>query len=166
MDWRKFKRLPAVEKVEKVEKPLVFTITPPFSTLNTFSSCNWDLKKAPATVPRHRPDPPTDNEARLADEAERRADFCERHRLLLGGNCDRLDVIERWAPGDQAQALDACLLWRLIRTGQKIELAAPAEIVGAVTVGDVLAWVAVNPKDVEAIRNERRLLLTCAESME
>lgn len=101
----------------------------------------------------------------LADEAERRADFCNIHRAMLGA-CERFSIIERLTPGDQAAALDACLLWRLIRTGQNIEQAGAAEIVGGVTVGDVQRWVSVNGKDLEAIRKERRLLLTCAESLQ
>lgn len=145
----------------------------------------------------------TEYNTRLADEAERRADFCNLHRDMLGGTCRHFDMIKRlggfpenwkttgaeWldgfpeynkttdragfiennkstSPGDQAKALDACLLWRLIRCGEKIERAAPAEIVGGVTVADVLRWVLVNAKDVEVIRKERRLLLTCAESLQ
>lgn len=99
----------------------------------------------------------------LADEAERRADFCERHRLLIGGDCERFNVIERLTPGDQAAALDACLLWRLIRTGQEIERAGAAEILPGTTVADVLAWVR-HPQD-DATCKERRLLLTAAESI-
>lgn len=115
----------------------------------------------------------TQYEKQLADEAERRADFCNIHRAMLG-TCEHFNVIERLGNSaanstittDQAAALDACLLWRLIRTGRNIEQAAQAEIVGGVTVGDVLAWVSVNAKDVEAIRKDRRLLLTCAESLQ
>lgn len=59
-------------------------------------------------------------EYRLAAEAGRRAVFCENHRKQLGGNCQHFDVIERLAHGDPAAALDACLLWRLILTGQTV----------------------------------------------
>ena len=57
-------------------------------------------------------------EYRLAAEAGRRAAFCENHRQQLGGTCQNFDIIERLIPGDPAAALDNCLLWRLIRSGQ------------------------------------------------
>ena len=106
----------------------------------------------------------TPYQQRLIDESGRRFDFCEQHRWLLGGTCKQLEVIERRAPGNAAAALDACLLWQLIRTGQNIEAAVAVEIVAGITVRDALRWVA-NSQDVDTIRKERRLLLTVAASM-
>jgi hypothetical protein len=90
------------------------------------------------TAPRQRQDTPakldTDGNKKtsnIADESSRRFDFCEMHRRMLGGICKHLDAMDRRTPGKQAaarvpkvgtsrycnqtSALDACLLWRLIR---------------------------------------------------
>jgi hypothetical protein len=105
-------------------------------------------------------------EQQFAAESGRRDDFCNTHRGMLGGFCDRFNVIEQMAPGDRMASLDACLLWQMVRVGQKIELAAGVEIVRGVTVGDVVSWVSVSAKDLESIRNERRLLLIVAETFQ
>lgn len=60
-------------------------------------------------------------EYRLAAEAGRRAVFCENHRRELDGSCQHFEIIERLIPGDQAAALDGCLLWQRIRIGQGTE---------------------------------------------
>jgi hypothetical protein len=99
----------------------------------------------------------------LAEEVERRADFCRLHQRLLGG-CPRFGIIEGHQPGDQAAALDSCLLWELVRAGSNLEQAGGAEIIPGLTVADVLAWVQ-HAQDIDKIRAERRLLLTCAASM-
>jgi len=85
---------------------------------------------------------PTDRH--LSDESDRRADFCETHRRMIGGVCN-------WNNN-----LDGCLLWELIRVGEKIELAAGHGIVEGITVGDVLQW-ARHPEDIDRMRKNRRL---------
>ena len=157
MDWRQFKTATKGKKEEKEEKP-------PFATLNTFFSTNTDLKTAPAATPRTAPPEPTGYRATLTEESARRFDFCTTHRQLLGGACRHLDVMDRRTPGDPATALDGCLLWQLVRCGQHIERAGAAEVLPGMTVADVLCWV-THSQDVDAIRKERRLLLTCAVSM-
>lgn len=88
----------------------------------------------------------------LAIESDRRFDFCETHRLLIGGICHRHNQ------------LDGCLLWSLVKAGKRIELTAGCEVVEGVIVGDVLQWVR-HAEDINRIRHERRLLLTCYDTM-
>ena len=106
----------------------------------------------------------TQTEQALADEAERRADFCNTHRELIGGTCTHYNVTKGFAPGDRTTALDCCLLWQLVKSGQRIELADAAEVSPGTTVADVLQWIR-HPGDIDLTRKERRLLLTCAKSM-
>jgi hypothetical protein len=103
------------------------------------------------------------SEQQLADEATRRDNFCDIHREMKGG-CTHHDITKGFQAGDRIAALYDCLLWQLINSGRKIEQAGAAEITTGITVADVLAWVKID-NDVETIRNERRLLLTCARSM-
>jgi hypothetical protein len=105
-------------------------------------------------------------EQRLVDEAVRSDDFCDLHREIIGGNCQHFDVTKGIKPGDRTIALGACLLWQLVKAGKRIELVGTAIIVADVIVSDVISWVSINDKDLESIRNERRLLLICAESLQ
>lgn len=138
-------------------------IVPPGTTLDVPADVLPAMAGYVEPLPRRRPDPPASYEGRLAEEAAARADFCTTHGAMLGG-CRQFAVIERLAPGDPAAALDACLLWQLVRAGRKIEQAASAVVLPGLTVGDVLAWIS-DPRDIAAIRAERRLLLTCVAAM-
>lgn len=99
----------------------------------------------------------------ISDEAERRADFCNMHRELIGGNCTCYNVTKGIEPGDRVAALDGCLLWQLIKAGPRIELAGAAEVMPGVTVADVMQKVR-HPTDQDRVRKERRLLFICAEA--
>lgn len=114
-------------------------------------------------LPRRRQDRPASYEEQLAEEAERRVSFCVTHARMLG-TCPHFGIIEGYQPGDRAAALDSCLLWRLVRAGSNLERAGGAEIIPGVTVADVLDWVQ-HAQDIDMIRAERRLLLTCTASM-
>jgi hypothetical protein len=78
--------------------------------------------------------------------------------------CSHHDITKGFQPGDRIAALNECLLWKLILTGGKIELAGSAVILDGLTVADVLQWIS-HTKDLDAIRKERRLLLPCAATM-
>jgi hypothetical protein len=159
MNWRNFKKQLEGEKVEKVEKPLP---PAPFSTLTTFSTGKADLKiAAPPSHTSRNLCRPTTYQQRLAAEAEARVDFCATHSRLLGG-CRHFHIIEGHEPGDQAAALDSCLLWALVRAGRKVELAAAAEVLPGLTVGDVMIFAG---PDHDMLRADRRLFLTAAASL-
>jgi len=139
-------------------------ILPPGSIIEVPDNLLPQMAGLVEIVPRRQPDPPTTFKEKLAEEADRRTDFCWLHRATLGGACERFNVVERLTPGAQSAALDSCLLWALICAGEKIEQASSAEIMPGITVGDVLRWVD-DPRDTDAIRRERRLLLTAAASL-
>lgn len=82
-------------------------------------SCNYSILDARHPGRRKILRPLSVYEYRLAAEAGRRAVFCENHRQQFGGNCPHFEIIEGWAPGDPAAALDCCLLWQKIRGGQR-----------------------------------------------
>jgi hypothetical protein len=82
----------------------------------------------------------------------------------MKGGCTHHDITKSFQAGDRIAALNECLLWKLILTGGKIELAGSAVILGGLTVDDILRWIA-QTKDLDAIRKERRLLLPCAVTM-
>jgi len=144
MSWRQFKTLPAGIKVEKVEKG---GEEGGFSTLNTLIPPEEILNKASAVISSMTP-----TDRHLSEESDRRTEFCETHRRMIGGVCNRNNN------------LDGCLLWELIRVGEKIELAAGYGIVEGITVGDVLQW-ARHPEDIDRMRKDRRLLLACCEAI-
>jgi hypothetical protein len=155
MSWRDFKRPQEGFKGLKGFKPLENPNVDPLEPLKPLKPVEQVLKNTLAAL--------STSEQRFADEAGRRVDFCDTHRGMKGG-CTHHDITKGFQAGDRIAALNECLLWQLINSGRKIEQAGAAEITTGITVADVLAWVKID-NDVETIRNERRLLLTCARSM-
>ena len=158
MNWRAFKRpaegLKGLKGLKPIEKPKVDPLKPlkPLKLAEPF----FKIARPRLSISRQQ----------LAEEAEHRDDFCNTHRKMIGGVCQHYNVTKGFESGDRVAALNSCLLWRLVNSGRNLEKVDAAEIVGAITVGDVLRWVSVNDKDLEALRKERRLLLTCAESLQ
>ncbi len=148
----------ALQKPQKggddIENGLFAVIAVP--RVGTFRKSNSD------TADQITPSMFTKSEQALADEAECRADFCNRHRELIGGNCPRYNVMNGIELGDRVTALDTCLLWRLVKAGKRIELAGAAEVLSGITVADVMQKIQ-HPGDQDRVREERRLLLISAE---
>ena len=162
MNWRTFKKDSGDFKSVKYFKPPTEEETPHLKCLKDLSPHKQELVyigEQPTNYQNF-----TQTEQALADEAERREDFCTMHRDMIGGTCTCYNVTNGFAPGDRTTALDGCLLWRLVKSGLRIELAGPAEVSPGTTIADVLLWIR-HPGDIDLARKERRLLLTCAESM-
>lgn len=162
MNWRAFKKTPGDFKPFKPSKSPTEEDVSHLKGLKGLSPDKQELVyigEQPTNFQNF-----TQTEQALADEAERRADFCTTHRELIGGNCTHYNVTKGVSPGDRTAALDGCLLWQLVKSGPRIELAGPAEVSPGTTVADVMQWIR-HPGDIDLTRKERRLLLICAKSM-
>ena len=137
------------------------TALTPFGCKGSMQGSHFQAKNELSLADQVKRSTLTKNEQALADEAERRDDFCNMHREMIGGNCTHYNVTKEVEPGDRVVALDGCLLWRLIKAGLRIELAGAAEVLPGVTVADVLQRIH-HPGDQDRVRKERRLLLICA----
>jgi hypothetical protein len=101
----------------------------------------------------------------LAEESDKRFDFCEMHRRMMGGECYCADAIDGSKKAGITAPFRDCLLWQIVKAEQKLDRMAGMAIIDGVTLGDCLAKLDDSEDQADLFIRDKRWILCFAETI-